>query len=194
VAWAIDVSADSPREAAQQARDAQTREGTTATVFEVAQQIGERFGEPVTVDLDEEQPDERLVPDFQMDVAGEYGGNAYPESHGLRIGITVLGTGEDFGLTVETEGGDVVGSMTISLDEADGIIRMGTTDHSLSGYEDDWKIPGGMERTIEWVLPTDMNYTVILNANQIDEVAEWFSYATGEKTWDWAEQGEEWGA
>jgi len=35
VCWEIDVEADSPEEAAHQARAAQTRRGTTATVFDV---------------------------------------------------------------------------------------------------------------------------------------------------------------
>jgi len=139
-----------------------------------------------------EQPDERLVPDFVLDVGGEYGGNAYPEQVALRVGITVLGTKEDYGLTVETTGGDVVGSMTISRTEADGIMSMARIDHDLSGYEDDWAIPTGMIRTLQWVLPTDVDYEVVLTANQIDEVADWLDYATGTLTWDWAEQGEEW--
>jgi hypothetical protein len=35
VIWAIDTEASCPRAAAEEARDAQTREGTTATVFDV---------------------------------------------------------------------------------------------------------------------------------------------------------------
>lgn len=35
VRWEMDVEADSPREAAERAREAQTREGTIANVFDV---------------------------------------------------------------------------------------------------------------------------------------------------------------
>jgi|SoiMethySBSTD1v2_1073268.scaffolds.fasta_scaffold5007237_2 hypothetical protein len=59
VRWEINVSADSHREAAKQARQAQIRPGTTATVFEVSRRpatIGGRRGAWVTVDLDETAP------------------------------------------------------------------------------------------------------------------------------------------
>lgn len=50
VSWEIDVLASSPEEAAREARAAQTRPGTMATVFTVQ---GEGFTDPVAVDLTE---------------------------------------------------------------------------------------------------------------------------------------------
>lgn len=40
VVWAIDVTASSPRQAAQIAQDIQRRPGTTATVFDVVERDG----------------------------------------------------------------------------------------------------------------------------------------------------------
>lgn len=57
VAWFIDVDASTPRDAAERARAAQTRPGTTAVVFEVAEVTGRfaggmRIGEWQTIDLE----------------------------------------------------------------------------------------------------------------------------------------------
>lgn len=49
VIWEIDVAADTPRKAAKRARRYQTREGTTAVVFDVIEHDSD--GEPVRVDL-----------------------------------------------------------------------------------------------------------------------------------------------
>jgi hypothetical protein len=54
VRWEIEVEAETPREAAQKARFYQTKPGTTATVFEVAEirpYAVHRYGQPVTIDL-----------------------------------------------------------------------------------------------------------------------------------------------
>lgn len=56
VTWSIDIEGvDSPQEAAEEARLHQLREGTTATVFEVQEQVnGEsKLPEKVVVDLGE---------------------------------------------------------------------------------------------------------------------------------------------
>lgn len=54
VRWEIEVEAATPREAAEKARVHQTKPGTTATVFEVAEvrpYAVSRYGPSVTIDL-----------------------------------------------------------------------------------------------------------------------------------------------
>ena len=54
VRWEIEVEAETPQEAAHKARFYQTKTGTTATVFEVAEirpYAAGRYGRPVMVDL-----------------------------------------------------------------------------------------------------------------------------------------------
>lgn len=128
------------------------------------------------------------VPDLSMDVRGEYSGNAYPEQKEYRISMTVLDSG-DFRLVVEDAAGGIVGSMTMDDEVAEGIDRMATTDHGLGAYEDDWKLPAGMDRALEWTLQTDMEHEVRLDQTGIDEIAAWLRYATGEMDWD---GGEDW--
>lgn len=54
VTWTIDLDADTPREAAQRARDIQLSAESTATVFEVAVLSGAYAGDAVTtIDLGE---------------------------------------------------------------------------------------------------------------------------------------------
>jgi hypothetical protein len=55
VTWVMDVEANSPHDAAIKARAAQTRPGTTATVFEVvAREGGQDAGLPDEIDLSED--------------------------------------------------------------------------------------------------------------------------------------------
>jgi hypothetical protein len=54
VRWEIEVEAETPREAAERARHYQTKPGTTAAVFEVAEvhpYAIRRYGDPVAIDL-----------------------------------------------------------------------------------------------------------------------------------------------
>ena len=54
VRWEIEIEAATPREAAEKARHYQTKPGTRATVFEVAEvhpSAIRRTGDPVTIDL-----------------------------------------------------------------------------------------------------------------------------------------------
>ena len=54
VRWEIKVEAETPLAAAQKARHYQTKPGTTATVFEVAEihpYAIRRYGDPVSIDL-----------------------------------------------------------------------------------------------------------------------------------------------
>src|SRR5438445_13763381 len=54
VRWEIEIEAETPLAAAEKARHYQTKPGTTATVFEVAEihpYAIRRFGHPVTIDL-----------------------------------------------------------------------------------------------------------------------------------------------
>jgi hypothetical protein len=134
----------------------------------------------------------KAVPDFQMDVRGEYQGNAYPETAEYRVRIVQDRT-DQMVMSVEDSGGHLVGS-PLDLDEAliDGIRSMASTDHSLSAYEDDWDIPAGMDRHLTWLLQTDLDHCVVLDESRIDHIVDWLDYADGTKTWDWAEQGEEW--
>ena len=127
------------------------------------------------------------VPNLQMDVVGEYLANAYSETRDYRIHLKPHQHG--YRLMVEDSGGGIIWMSFLTDEDVDGLQRMASTDHSLSGYEDDWKIPEGMERVLTWVVLDDNTHFVRLNSGQIDEVAEWFEYATGEKVWD---GGDEW--
>jgi hypothetical protein len=65
VTWEIDVSADSPREAAWEALKAQRNPGSIATVFTVAQTLRPRTevrGETVLVDLEDPDGDILIEP------------------------------------------------------------------------------------------------------------------------------------
>lgn len=184
VGWYIDVDANNPREAAKQAQDAQRRPGTIATVFEVFPS-----GETSGVEIDLSEPEGKRVPDFSMDVTGEYLGNAYPQAAEYRVTLTILGTGTDFGLVVENSSGGVVNSVTLSEEDADGIEKVATTMHGLEVYEDDWQIPSGIDRAVSWDLSDAENY-IRLDEGQISEINNWLRYAVGDKTWNWDEQGE----
>jgi hypothetical protein len=124
------------------------------------------------------------LPDFVMDITGEYTGNAYPEQREYRVTIHAVDT-EVWRLAIEDSGGFEVGSTVITFALADGIFKAAGTDHSLDAYGSDWTFPEGMERTIEWVLPTDdTDIYVRLNADQIDMVSDWLRYATGLDEYD----------
>jgi hypothetical protein len=71
IIWEIDLDADSPQAAARQAREHQTRPGTTATVFDVTEIVSARAAviKPSAridlldlLDLDEELPDPETRP------------------------------------------------------------------------------------------------------------------------------------
>jgi hypothetical protein len=79
--------------------------------------------------------------------------------------------------------------MVLTDEEVEGLQRVASTDHGLGAFDDDWKIPAGMDRTIEWTLQTDIDHTVRLDTTDIDEIAAWFRFATGEEVWD---GGEDW--
>ena len=54
VRWEIEIEAEAPRDAAEKARHCQTKPGTSATVFEIAEihpYAIRRTGKPVTIDL-----------------------------------------------------------------------------------------------------------------------------------------------
>ena len=136
--------------------------------------------------LDRDTVVERVfpLPAFQMDVTGEYLGNAYPEQQEYRVRITAL-EGERFQLTVEDASGTVVGGgEEFGFDVAEGIQKVASTDHGLSFYEDDWKLPAGMDRMITWTLPTFTDVHVELNESQIDQVSHWLNYALGEDVYE----------
>jgi hypothetical protein len=120
-----------------------------------------------------------ILPDFEMDVTGEYSGNAYPEQRVYRIKIQQVGDGTEFLLTVDD---DIEG---YRFDEyvADGITEMASRDHGLSGYEDDWSLPDGMNRALRWDIGDSENY-IVLTEGQIDEVATWLRFALGLDTYD----------
>lgn len=57
VEWVIDADADTPLEAAQQAREHQTRKGTTAVVFHVSDGEGNRWQvDLLTNDVEDTSP------------------------------------------------------------------------------------------------------------------------------------------
>jgi len=133
------------------------------------------------------------LPAFSKDIRGEYFGGAFWDSDDYRVHIVALdGTGTQFLLTVETSDGGEVGQTELSRDEVDGILKMASTDHDISGYEDDWTFPAGMVRVLTWTLQTDINHTVVLNEADIDEVAAWFRYAIGEDEWTGGSEWSEW--
>ena len=54
VRWEIEIETETPSAAAEKARHYQTKPGTTATVFELAEirpYAVQRYGNPVTIDL-----------------------------------------------------------------------------------------------------------------------------------------------
>jgi hypothetical protein len=128
------------------------------------------------------------LPHLEMDVPGEYSGNAYPERHEYRIKMVVAPDSPAdeprFLLDVQDHNGSDVGQQEFGPEEAEGIIKMASTDQDIGGYEDDWKFPAGMLRALTWTLQTDMDHEVVLNESHVDEVAAWLRYATGEETWD----------
>jgi hypothetical protein len=148
-------------------------------------------GQPYTEgEADLALPATRLVPDFSMDVSGEYTGNPYPEQREYRITMAHDPTDGAQMLVVDSGGAFVAEPLMITPELAEGIGWMAHTNHDLGAYEDDWTLPTGMGRTLSWTLDTDGDILIVLSEGQITEVADWLEYATGEKTWDWAEQGE----
>ena len=153
---------------------------------------------PEPVDLDRVFWDEQdlgpskpvmKVPPFQMDAAGEYTGDAYPRPEEYRIHMVEETGTDNMLLSVEDHAGnEVIETLTITPELADGIIGMAQIDHGLGGYEDDWKIPAGMDRTITWTLGDNATY-LALSKGHIDEIASWLRFATGEEEWD---GGDEW--
>jgi hypothetical protein len=45
-------------------------------------------------------------------------------------------------------------------------------------------LPEGMNRVLVWTLPTEEDHWVRLDEDQIQQVAAWLAYATGEETYD----------
>ena len=130
------------------------------------------------------------LPDMQLDIVGAYAGGAYVMDADYRIRFS-LDVPDDsaFRITVETEEGTLVGTDLFSEGVAEAVMDMAHHDHSLSGFQDDWDIPKGMDRHIEWTLQTDLPHHVRLDSGHIDEIAAWLEYAVGEKEWV---DGEEW--
>lgn len=131
------------------------------------------------------------VPEFRLDIHGEYYGNAYPETAEFTV-RAVAQPGQDAGylITVETSDGGVLGVVALTEAEADGVQKVAMTDHSLNAYGDDWIFPDGIDRVATWdLVPADGEYRVVLSEGQIHEFSQWLDYASGQKTWD---GGEEW--
>ena len=148
---------------------------------------------PIKVRLAEPEPeDSRMVPDFSMDVAGEYGGNAYPEQREYEVRLAHDPADGIQMLVTDSGGAFVAEPLVITEELADGITSMATTNHDLDGYRDDWALPDGMGRSLSWMLQTDLEVTIELGEHQIEQIADWLDYATGAKTWDWVSDGEEW--
>jgi hypothetical protein len=136
-------------------------------------------------------PAARLVPDLSMDVTGEYQGNAYPEQREYRVTLA-HDPGDGIQMLVTDSGGAPVAKpLLVTPELAEGVISMADIDHDLSAYDDDWTLPSGMMRSLSWTLQTDMDCEITLDQGQINTIAEWLRYATGERDWDWTTQGEE---
>ena len=138
----------------------------------------------------ESEPATRLVPDFVMDVAGEYTGNAYPEQREYRITMAHDPTDGAQLLVTDSSGAPVMKPLMLDDGLIDGIISIAGIDHSLSGYEDDWTLPDGLDRQLSWTLQTDLDCDIRLTEVQIAEISDWLGYVNGEKTWNWATDGE----
>jgi len=122
------------------------------------------------------------LPRLEMDVLGSYEGNAYPEQAEYRI---VMTRDDSISFDVEDSSGSPVAPTLVLTEElADGIICMAGTDHSLSGYEDDWALPAGLDRQISWTLQTNLDVSIVLRSDHLDEIAAWLRYAIGEDVWD----------
>jgi hypothetical protein len=119
------------------------------------------------------------LPDLTMDITGEYTGNAYPEAAEFRVRLAIMVPGDRYLLTVETADGTEIDTVPLSDEDADGIAKVASTSHSLDVYDGDWKIPVGIERTVHWDL-SDAEHFVRLNEQEIDEIAQWLRFATGE--------------
>jgi hypothetical protein len=132
---------------------------------------------------DEENAGASGLPDLTMDVHGEYYGNAYPESADFRVRMSIMVPGDRYLLTVETADGTEIDTVPLGEEEVDGIQKIASTDHSLEGYADDWTIPVGIDRTVHWDL-SDAEHFVRLNEQQIDEIAQWLRFATGQDTYE----------
>jgi len=118
------------------------------------------------------------LPAFEMDVTGEYSGNAYPEQHEYRVKIVTLdGTGEKFLLDVQDHNGSDVGQYEFDFEIAEGIQKMAMTMHDINVYEDDWKFPAGMSRVLTWHLPLDYENYVVLNEDDLAQISDWLDYA-----------------
>lgn len=129
------------------------------------------------------------VPPFQMDVVGEYTGNAYPRTEEYRVHmIEEVGTDNCLLSIEDNAGNEVIDTLTITPELADGIISMSQIDHGLGGYEDDWTLPPGMDRRINWDLGSGDTF-ISLSSGHITEIAAWLRFATGEEDWD---GGDEW--
>jgi hypothetical protein len=123
------------------------------------------------------------LPDFQMDVTGEYQGNAYPESAEYRIVMLRHTTGSIMFCVENSSGSDIGQPLVLDDGLIEGITWMANTNHDLGGYQDDWDIPAGMDRQLVWTLQTDIDHYVQLTEDQIDQVAAWLRFATGEDEW-----------
>lgn len=129
------------------------------------------------------------VPPLQMDVVGEYTGNAYPKQEEYRVHmVEEVGTDNCLLSIEDSAGNEVIETLTLTPELIDGIQKIALTDHSLGGYADDWKIPDGMDRTVTWTLG-DASTFIALSSGHIDEIAAWLRFATGEEEWD---GGDEW--
>lgn len=140
----------------------------------------------------EPEPARPSVPDFEVNLVGEYQGNPFPERADYRVRAVTQPDGIVHMLTVESSDGQLVGVTGLGEPEVDGILKVAETDHDLTVYDGDWTFPSGMVRAVEWILPTEIDHYVVLRQPEIDSLAEWLRYATGDKTWNWAEQGSEW--
>ena len=129
------------------------------------------------------------LPDFQMDVRGEYQGNPFPEPAEYRV-IMAQDPVDGIQFLVQDSGGFTV-AQPLALDDGliEGITWMANTNHDLGGYQDDWSLPAGMDRQLVWTLQTDLDHYVQLTEDQIDQVAAWLRFATGEDEWT---GGEDW--
>jgi hypothetical protein len=129
------------------------------------------------------------LPDLQMDVTGRYNGGAYWNAAEYRVLAREADDTGTYAVVVEDTSGSIVGEQVLSAEQSRDLIDVASRDHSLSGFDDDWDLPAGIERRIEWVLQTNMDHEIVLTSDQIDEVAMWLRFATGEEVWD---GGDEW--
>lgn len=125
------------------------------------------------------------LPDLQMDLRGEYQGNAYPEQRDYRLSaLTPRHEHAHVTVIVEDSDGNAVSLIVLSAEAVDEIIRAASINYGDFEYAPLY-VTIGMNLTLD-----TMQHDVRLNEGQIEELAAWLRYAIGDETWTGGETWE----